>query len=845
MKRTQLIAILFFVTMVFMLFKSQPANSHTSGAPAGKTNSPADNSNCTSCHNGSASAATGIITSNVPLSGYVPGTVYTITASVGDSSISKFGFEISPQNNSGALQGSLTITNSTQTQIVSSKYVTHKTAGTGTTPYHNKQWSFNWTAPAAGTGAVTFYGSFLFTNSQNNSSGDVTKTSTLVIQESVPTPSVSITITSGSNPICEGGSVTFTATPANGGTSPSYQWKINGNPVATGITFTTTSLTNGQIVTCDMTAPGGTVTSNGIVMTVNPVLTPSVSIAATSATTLCAGQTFTFSATPTNGGSSPVYQWKVNGSNAGTGANFSSAGLNSNSVVTCVLTSNATCASPTTATSNSISVTVNPLVTPTISIASANTNVCVGQSVSFTSSITNGGNSPTYQWKVNGNNAGTGSSFASSSLNNNDVVSCILTSNANCTTASTANSNTITVTVNPIVTPTIVINTPSTNICSGQTVSFTSSVTNGGGIPAYQWKVNGNNVATGSGFSSVLNNNDTVMCVLTSTANCVSNATVNSNTIVITTGTNVVPAVSIAADNVSACEGTTVHLTATPANGGSSPSFQWKVNGNNAATGSTFSSIFNNGDTVNCVMTSNSSCVTVPTAVSNTLTLTINTPPVVTVLPSVNVSFCENDSVLLTANGANTYLWSNSATGASVWVNTAGNYTVTAIDNNLCTAVSTPVAVTVNPLPIATITQIGDTLVASLANSYLWFKDGNTIGNTESIIATQTGNYSVRVTDVNGCSALSSEVNVVVASVLEEYDLSVKVYPVPNNGNFTVQLPQGKTAELSVANVYGQLVFTKPILSTEIINAERLAPQIYFVTLRSGRKMKTIKMQVQ
>jgi hypothetical protein len=88
---------------------------------------------------------------------------------------------------------------------------------------------------------------------------------------------------------------------------------------------------------------------------------------------------------------------------------------------------------------------VSANLTPTISIfASETMPVCVGTSVSFTASIANGGTSPSYQWQINGVNAGTNANqFTPSSLANGDVVSCILTSNAQCLTTTTATSNAI------------------------------------------------------------------------------------------------------------------------------------------------------------------------------------------------------------------------------------------------------------------------------------------------------------------------------------------------------------------------------------------------------------------
>lgn len=67
----------------------------------------------------------------------------------------------------------------------------------------------------------------------------------------------------------------------------------------------------------------------------------------------------------------------------------------------CVLTSNAPCPSPVSVTSNKVSITVNPVVTPTVSVSASQNPVCTGASVTFTATITNGG-TPIYQWYKNG-----------------------------------------------------------------------------------------------------------------------------------------------------------------------------------------------------------------------------------------------------------------------------------------------------------------------------------------------------------------------------------------------------------------------------------------------------------
>lgn len=126
---------------------------------------------------------TGWITSNVPGAGYTPGTTYTFVATATRANHTKFGFEVSPQNSSGTPLGTLVISDATNTQLTSTNdYVTHTLAGTtGTTGFH--AWTFNWTAPAAGSGPVTFYGAFNITNANNANTGDTVMVSTLTVSE--------------------------------------------------------------------------------------------------------------------------------------------------------------------------------------------------------------------------------------------------------------------------------------------------------------------------------------------------------------------------------------------------------------------------------------------------------------------------------------------------------------------------------------------------------------------------------------------------------------------------------------------------------------------------------------
>jgi len=141
-------------TAVGIVLLSSFAVFYPGGAPDGVTGSPGDGANCVQCHEGTVNSATGWITSDIPAGGYIPGNTYLITATNSLTGSGKYGFEVSPQNASGVLLGTLAA--GTNSQLVGSgKYVTHKSASSTV-----KVWTFQWTAPIAGTGNVTFYGAF-------------------------------------------------------------------------------------------------------------------------------------------------------------------------------------------------------------------------------------------------------------------------------------------------------------------------------------------------------------------------------------------------------------------------------------------------------------------------------------------------------------------------------------------------------------------------------------------------------------------------------------------------------------------------------------------------------------
>ncbi|MFZ4521273.1 MAG: choice-of-anchor V domain-containing protein [Bacteroidales bacterium] len=198
------VVLLFGVTLLLSSFGGGNSD-YPSGAPSGYTGSPGDGQDCHDCHGGSATAVSGWITTNIPAGGYTAGSTYNITVSVSGSG-SK-GFQVSPQNAAGTQLGTMVAGSGSET-TGSGKYVTHSSSSSS----NPATWTFQWIAPASGTGSVTFYGAFCVTKSD-------TRLSTLTVTESAtPSPYVftdNFNRDLGISPLTNGGTPAMTWTTAS------------------------------------------------------------------------------------------------------------------------------------------------------------------------------------------------------------------------------------------------------------------------------------------------------------------------------------------------------------------------------------------------------------------------------------------------------------------------------------------------------------------------------------------------------------------------------------------------------------------------------------------------------
>lgn len=172
---------------------------------------------------------------------------------------------------------------------------------------------------------------------------------------------------------CIGNSEVFSVA-ATSDTQITYQWQVstdngvnwtnvvNGAPYSGALTATLTVNPIAMNLSTKMfrvilTNIDGVTTSNGALLTVDPDVPASVTIAANE-NTIFAGETVIFTPTPVGGGTAPTYEWFVNTLSAGTGSTYTYAPANGD-VVYAKMTSSAHCAIPIPAISNSITLVVN------------------------------------------------------------------------------------------------------------------------------------------------------------------------------------------------------------------------------------------------------------------------------------------------------------------------------------------------------------------------------------------------------------------------------------------------------------------------------------------------------
>ena len=180
--------------------------------------------------------------------------------------------------------------------------------------------------------------------------------------------------------------------------------------------------------------------------------------------------------------------------------------------------------------------------------------------------------------------------------------------------------------------------------------------------------------------------------------------------------------------------------------------------------------------------------------------------------------WCEGDTTLLVAQAGfgNTYRWSNNETGRTLSVFQTGSYSVTVTVAG-CESTSRNANVLVNALPQPVITANGANLsTATNFSSYQWALNGTDIpgATAATYTATQTGNYTVRVTDINQCENTSPPVNVNLMSRGNQLQgVNIVVFPNPAAQSLWVRISDlpSELERLEVFNALGQRVYSQKL----------------------------------
>lgn len=563
--------------------------------------------------------------------------------------------------------------------------------------------------------------------------------------------------------------------------SATYLARVGGTPTASGTYSFTLRIYSGSNCgggdndtrTASITISGGSVTAPTI--TTQP---------ASQTVTAGANVTFTVAAS----GTAPLsYQWRRNGANLSGAASptlsLTSVTTNQSGSYTCLVTNNAGSATSTAAT-----LTVNPVLAPTITTQPSSQTVTMGANVSFT--VAASGTAPlSYQWRLNGANV-SGATSATLSLtgvttNQAGSYTCVVTN-----TAGSATSGAASLTVN--VPPTITTQPAGQSVTAGDNVSFIIAAS--GTAPlSYQWRRNGVNLsgansATLSLTSVSTNQAGSYTCLVTNVAG----SSLSSAAVLAVSALPVAP--SVTTQPVSQTVAVGANVTFTVAVSGTAPfSYQWQFNGGNisGATSATLNLTAvgtNQAGTYLCLVTN-----TAGSATSSQATLAVSLPPSITTQPvnqtvtaGGNVSF----TVAAAGSGPLSYQWRLNGANISgatsptlnltgVTATQAGSYTCV-VTNPVGSATSSAATLTVNAPPSITTQPLSQTVTAG-ANvtlsvaatgtaplSFQWQRDGANIGGAtgasltlSSVTTNQSGSYLCVVTNVAG-SATSSAATLAV-----------------------------------------------------------------------------------
>ncbi|MCB9284089.1 MAG: choice-of-anchor B family protein [Lewinellaceae bacterium] len=206
---------------------------------------------------------------------------------------------------------------------------------------------------------------------------------------------------------------------------------------------------------------------------------------------------------------------------------------------------------------------------------------------------------------------------------------------------------------------------------------------------------------------------------------------------------------------------------------------------------------------------------------------------------------CLGDSIQLTANEElDTWQWlldGSPIEGATqaVWLaDASGQYGYTGVLGP-CMVSSENVAIQIVEAAVPSISLVNDTLFATPAESYQWFLNDILLEGATNpyFVPGESGSYSVQITDVNGCDALSASLEVeVINSVSNQLPAGWKIYPNPARSWLTIELPGVENGRYALYDLMGRMRMKAGLKGEKTeIGLDGLAPGIYFLEIQTEK----------
>lgn len=328
-------------------------------------------------------------------------------------------------------------------------------------------------------------------------------------------------------------------------------------------------------------------------------------------------------------------------------------------------------------------------------------------------------------------------------------------------------------------------------LCHGQAAATLSVTATGGTLPyTYSWSPSGGTSDVASNLAAGV-----YTCVVTSASSA---TTMSTYTV---TEPAALSSTLSAQVNVSCFNGSNGSATYT-VNGGTAPyTYTWSPSGGNAAAATNLSAgtyTLAMTDANNCTLSSSLS-ITQPAAVS--LTATASSPAI-----------CNGSTVTVNATGAGTYTWTNGISNGVAFSPTAtATYTVNGTDAGGCIG-SAVVSVTVNPLPVVSVSASPSptvcsgspvTLTGNGATTYTWT---GAVVNGVAFTPTSSASYTVTGATANGCT--NTAVGAITVSALPSLSASISPSVAVCAGSPVTLTGSGATTYTWTGGVMNGVAFT-------------------------------------